>query len=143
MREYGYVAGGYGTNSTTPVMDSITQNGISFGYTYDARGNIVSETQDSTTVTYEYDAMNQLVRINNPHENATWVFNYNAGGNMTTKVRYAYTTEDLGAPIETVSCSYTDANWKDKLTSFNGRTIAYDLIGNPLADGVWTYAWDI
>ena len=142
VREYGYVAGGYGTNSTTPVMDSITQNGISFGYTYDARGNIVSETQDSTTVTYEYDAMNQLVRINNPHENATWVFNYNAGGNMTTKVRYAYTTEDLGAPIETVSCSYTDANWKDKLTSFNGRTIAYDLIGNPLADGVWTYAWE-
>ena len=27
------------------------------------------------------------------------------------------------------------------LTSYNGKTIAYDTIGNPLSDGTWTYTW--
>ena len=40
---YTYVDGGYGTNSTTPLVEKITQNGISFEYTYDNRGNIISE----------------------------------------------------------------------------------------------------
>ena len=30
------------------------------------------------------------------------------------------------------SYSYTDTNWSDKLTAFNGNTITYDTIGNPL-----------
>ena len=39
---YEYVDGGYGTNSTTPLVKKITQNGISFEYEYDSRGNITS-----------------------------------------------------------------------------------------------------
>lgn len=27
----------------------------------------------------------------------------------------------------------SDANWKDKLTSYDGKTITYDAIGNPLS----------
>ena len=36
---------------------------------------------------------------------------------------------------------YGDANWKDKLTAYNGVPITYDAIGNPLNDGTWTYEW--
>ena len=54
ISNYEYVDGGYGTNSTTPLVKKITQNGISFEY--DSRGNIVSEKRGSLTTTYAYDA---------------------------------------------------------------------------------------
>ena len=138
---YEYVDGGYGTNSTTPLVKKITQNGISFEYTYDTRGNIVSEKRGNLTTTYAYDALGQLIRVNDPHENATWVYNYDRGGNILSKVRYAYTTGTLGTALETIPYAYGDANWKDKLTAYNGKTITYDAIGNPMTDGTWTYQW--
>ena len=46
---YTYVDGGFGTNSTTPLVKKITQNGISFEYEYDSRGNIVSEKRGNLT----------------------------------------------------------------------------------------------
>ena len=41
-----------------------------------------------------------------------------------------------------VACSYTDSNWRDKLTAYDGQAITYDAIGNPLNDGTWTYTWE-
>ena len=138
---YEYVNGGYGTNSTTPLVKKIAQNGISFEYTYATRGNIISEKRGDLTTTYVYDALGQLIRVNDPHENATWVYNYDRGGNITSKVKYAYTTGTLGSAQQTIPYVYGDSNWKDKLTSYNGQTIAYDAIGNPTNDGTWTYEW--
>ena len=138
---YTYVDGAYGTNSTTPLVKKITQNGISFEYTYDTRGNIISEKRGNLTTTYVYDALGQLIRANDPHENATWVYNYDRGGNILSKVKYAYTTAALGAAVETIPYTYGDANWKDKLTAYNGTAITYDAIGNPLNDGTWSYEW--
>ena len=34
-----------------------------------------------------------------------------------------------------------NADWPDLLTAFNGKSITYDAIGNPLSDGTWTYTW--
>ncbi len=79
--------------------------------------------------------------MNDPHENATWVYNYDRGGNITSKVKYAYTTGVVGTALETIPYVYGDSNWKDKLTSYNGQTITYDAIGNPTNDGTWTYTW--
>jgi len=44
-------------------------------------------------------------------------------------------------PIQTVTYTYGNANWKDQLTAYNGIPICYDEIGNPLNDGTWQYAW--
>ena len=44
-----------------------------------------------------------------------------------------------GANLSGGGCG--DANWPDLLTAFNGKSITYDAIGNPLSDGTWTYAW--
>ena len=138
---YEYVEGGYGDGSTTPLVSSIQQNGISFSYTYDNRGNIVSETRNGQTTSYAYDALGQLIRVNDPHLNQTWVYNYDRGGNILSRVRYAYNTGMLGAALETIPYTYGDANWKDKLTAYDGKNITYDAIGNPLNDDTWSYEW--
>ena len=58
------------------------------------------------------------------------------------KAKHAYTTEEeLGEAIESIPYTYGDANWKDKLTAYNGVSITYDAIGNPLSDGTWRYEW--
>ncbi len=28
------------------------------------------------------------------------------------------------------------------MTAYDGQTITYDTIGNPLNDGTWTYTWE-
>ena len=146
--QYAYVPGAvaYGENATTPLVSSITQgdgeNAMNFAYTYDNRGNIISETRNGLTTTYVYDALGQLVRVNDPHENATWIYSYDRGGNIMNKAKHAYTTEEeLGEAIESIPYTYGDANWKDKLTAYNGVSITYDAMGNPLNDGTWTYEW--
>lgn len=59
-----------------------------------------------------------------------------------TKAKYAYTIADeLGEAVESIPYTYGDANWKDKLTAYNGVPITYDAMGNPLNDGTWTYEW--
>ena len=138
---YEYVDGGYGTNSTTLLVKKVTQNSVSFEYEYDSRGNIVSEKRGTLTTTYAYDALGQLIRVNDPHENATWIYNYDRGGNILSRAKYAYTTGEVGTAIETIPYVYGDSNWKDKLTSYDGQTITYDAIGNPLNDGTWAYTW--
>ena len=87
------------------------------------------------------NALGQLFRVNDPHENATWVYNYDCGSNILSKVKYTYTTGTLGTAVETIPYAYGDANWKDKLTAYNGTAITYDAIGNPLTDGTWTCQW--
>ena len=139
-------AAAYGENATTRLVSSITQgegeNAMNFAYTYDNRGNITSETHNGLTTTYVYDALGQLIRVNDPHEDATWVYVYDRGGNILNKTRYAYTTADeLGEAVEAIPYIYGDVNWKDKLTAYNGVPIAYDANGNPLNDGTWTYEW--
>ena len=50
--------------------------------------------------------------------------------------------QETGQAVDTIAYSYTDSNWKDKLTAYDGQTITYDAIGNPLNDGTWTYTWE-
>ena len=60
------------------------------------------------------------------------------------KKLYAYTTEEdlSGAvPTEVVSYSYENDGWKDQLTSYQGETITYDEIGNPLSYRGKTLEW--
>ncbi len=72
----------------------------------------------------------------------TWVWTYDAAGNILTKSTYAYTTGALGTPLDTVNYTYGDSQWGDLLTAYDGQAITYDEIGNPLSDGTWTYTWE-
>ena len=94
---------------------------------------------------YTYDALGQLIQVNDHSDTrsgengTTWKYTYDLGGNILKKERFAYA--DTTNPLETVTYTYGDANWRDKLTAVNGNDIAYDAIGNPLNDGTWTYTW--
>ena len=143
--EYHFAAGGYGTGSVTNLVASITQPGCNCGYGYDDNGNIASATLNGKWTGYTYDALGQLVQVNDHSDTrsgengTTWKYTYDLGGNILKKERFAY--NDTTTPLETVTYTYGDANWRDKLTAVNGSTIRYDAIGNPLNDGTWTYTW--
>ncbi|MGY0374233.1 RHS repeat-associated core domain-containing protein [Clostridium sp. JNZ J1-5] len=93
-------------------------------------------------ITYYYDELNQLTREDNQVSNKTITYSYDAGGNILSKAEYSYTTGDLGTATSTISYGYTDSNWKDKLTNFNGKEITYDAIGNPLTYDGYTFTWE-
>ena len=143
--EYHFAAGGYGTGSVTNLVSSITQPGCNCGYGYDDNGNIASATLNGKWTGYTYDALGQLIQVNDHSDTrsgengTTWKYTYDLGGNILKKERFAYA--DTTTPLETVTYTYGDANWRDKLTAVNGSTICYDAIGNPLSDGTWTYTW--
>ena len=143
--EYHFAAGGYGTGSVTNLVASITQPGCNCGYGYDDNGNIASATLNGKWTGYTYDALGQLIQVNDHSDTrsgengTTWKYTYDLGGNILQKQRFAY--KDTTNPLETVTYTYGDANWRDKLTAVNGNAIAYDAIGNPLNDGTWTYTW--
>ena len=143
--EYHFAAGGYGTGSVTNLVASITQPGCNCGYGYDDNGNIASATLNGKWTGYTYDALGQLIQVNDRSDTrsgsdgTTWTYSYDLGGNILQKQRFAY--KDTTTPLETVTYTYGDANWRDKLTAVNGSAIRYDAIGNPLNDGTWTYTW--
>ena len=134
---------GYQDTDTTASNQVVSYNG--YTYTYDDNGNILSVSDGTNTTSYVYDSQNQLIRENNQAKNFTKVWTYDNAGNIQSRTEYDYTmAEDLSTltPTDTVSYGYNDnKGWGDLLTSYDGRTITYDGIGNPLNDGEWTYSW--
>ena len=141
--QYTYAAGLEGKSTERVSSISYSRGDVqkgSLGYSYDANGNIteITDSADGKDINYHYDAQGQLIREDNMklgQSGQTIVYAYDAGGNLLTKKTYDYTNPDTavtGTPTDTVSYSYTDSVWKDKLTSYDGKAITYDEIGNPL-----------
>ena len=135
-----------GVNFVTNAIGKLVLNGAgkTLTYTYDGSGNIATISENFVQKQkFEYDELNQLTREDNANTNETVTYQYDAGGNLTQKKKYAYTTGTLGPVLETVDYSYENAEWKDLLTSYNGQAITYDGIGNPLTyrDGM-AFTWD-
>ena len=139
-------ADGEDTYRTTKIESETIGDKVT-KYTYDELGNITAIQEKQTGGTYSekssyvYDKLGQLVRENNVEENKTRVYNYDNGGNITSINEYAYTIGDLGSVTKTIPYAYTDTNWKDKLTSYDGQTITYDEIGNPISYRGYTMGW--
>ena len=137
---FGYLPGTNG--ATTTKVGSITNNGSPISYTYDANGNIDTITQNSQAIKYYYNELNEVIREDNQVVNKTITNSYDAGGNLTNKTEYPYTTGSLGTATISYPYVYGDTNWKDKLTSYNGNAITYDAIGNPLTYNGNTFTWE-
>ena len=95
---------------------------VDFNVPQDDNGNITSMTVDGVIYTYTYDSLNQLKTVSTSNNSYNAIFYYDNGGNITSKTVNG----------TTISYGYGDTNWKDKLTAYNGKTITYDKIGNPL-----------
>jgi RHS repeat-associated protein len=137
---YAYTAGVAG--QTTTKVGAITNGTDAISYTYDANGNIETITRSGKVIKYTYNSLNELQREDNQELNKTIVYAYDNGGNIATKTEYAYTTGAVGTATKVYSYLYGDTNWKDKLTSYDGKAITYDNIGNPLTYNGYTYTWE-
>ena len=69
------------------------------------------------------------------------MFAYDVGGNITSRTKYAYTTGTLGTAISTDTYTYDTVN-KDRLVSYNGQAITYDVKGNPTTYKGNALTWD-
>ncbi|WP_158217544.1 RHS repeat-associated core domain-containing protein [Lottiidibacillus patelloidae] len=144
---YTFEAGGQGTNSTTSLVKTMTTNGHTYTFMFDDVGNIteIKDNDGSTTKTinYDYNELNELVREDNEVVNKTIVYDYDLGGNILSKTEYPYTLGDLAGVTGTkIDYTYGNANWKDQLTKYDGKTIDYDAIGNPISYDGYTYTWE-
>lgn len=139
---YEFVSGGHGTGSTTSMIAKINRTVLPFEYTYDNRGNIISEKRGTLTTTYAYDALGQLVRVDDPHENVTWVYEYDRGGNMIKRKKYAYTTGSLDGLSYSLRSYTYDSTWKDLLVSNGSYPLTYDAMGNLSTYADWVYEWE-
>ena len=119
---------------------------LSLSYTYDAAGNIQTVSKSGTVYDqYAYDELGQLIREDNKDANKSYTYTYDSRGNILEKKTYAFTLGTLGTAQKTDSYGYATDSWKDRLTSYNGQTITYDSIGNPLTynnGSAYTFTWE-
>ncbi|KYH30465.1 tRNA nuclease WapA precursor [Clostridium tepidiprofundi DSM 19306] len=119
-------------------MKKINNNGENITYTYDKKGNIKTITEPRGQILYYYNELNELIQEDNQILNKTIIYYYDKGGNLTRKQEIAY-----GSGTKTnYYYEYNNSNWKDKLTSYDGKAITYDAIGNPLTYDGWTFDWE-
>ena len=133
-----------GADGSQTALLATYQNGgdTPYSYEYDANGNITEITQGNVSVTYSYNAANELIRENNGFTNQTVTYAYDNWGNLTEKNVYAYTTAtDPGTPTQTIPYAYTNSSWGDQLTSYNNQSIVYDAMGNPTSYLGQTLTW--
>ncbi|MHB9941512.1 hypothetical protein CF065_07755 [Clostridium sporogenes] len=154
---YGYEKG-KDANSTTNLVNTVDNNGNKIEYSYDANENIDEAiynkgSSNEKKIKYYYDEADQLIREDNKIIDKTVVYDYDVGGNITTKKIYKYTTEkDLNnkTPESTYNYKYEDDNWKDKLTKIeivkDGKTITKEIssdnIGNFTKYDGYTFDWE-
>ncbi|MCI8361940.1 MAG: hypothetical protein HFJ41_02105 [Clostridia bacterium] len=122
-------------NKTTTYISKVT-NGDStpIEYEYYSNGNIKAIKKGNNITSYQYNSANELIRENNSELNKTVVYTYDSNGNILNKKEYEYTTDESLANktiTNTITYEYENQNYKDQLTSYNGRLITYDEIGNP------------
>ena len=119
---------------------------LSLSYTYDAAGNIQTVSKSGMVYDqYAYDELGQLIREDNKDANKSYTYIYDSRGNILEKKTYAFTLGTLGTVQSTASYGYATDSWKDRLTSYNGQTITYDAIGNPLTynnGSAYTFTWE-
>ena len=128
----------------TTLYSSSSMTNTSYSYTYDDVGRITEIRINGTlTYSYEYDNLGQLVRENNLPANKTYTYIYDYAGNRTEKRTYSYTTGTPSGKAIIEVYSYTDSEWGDLLTAYQGgsNAITYDAIGNPISMYGTTLTW--
>jgi RHS repeat-associated protein len=125
-----YVTEGF-TYHINGLVKTHTVGSDIYSYEYNENGNITQIKKNNSVIkTYTYDVKNQLISENNIDLGTSTVYTYDGGGNIKSK-----TTGST-----TVNYTY-DSTWKDKLIAYNGQSITYDAIGNPLNYMGATMTW--
>ena len=158
---YGYKLNSYFVSGYESKVNGTTT--ARFTYTYDSKGNITKITdKDGKEVRYYYGILDMLTMVEDEIANRKYTYRYDDAGNISSIETSILSLgsgggddDDLGTlrallPLPdlntgtTIALTYTDSEWGDLLTSFNGTTITYDEIGNPLSyynGSAYTFTW--
>ena len=141
----------------TGYTSTVNGTATTYNYTYDSKGNITQiDASNDSTVVYTYDDLGQL--ISEVKGDVTRTYTYDNAGNIVsieeTKPKtippipdFEDNTHWAFNPTETTTntLGYSNSQWGDLLTSYNGTAITYDGIGNPLSyyNGTsYTFTWE-
>lgn len=133
------------TNTTFNVNVYGTLMDKDLDYNYDLAGNII-EIKEGNDIKYQYsyDAHGRLTDEKDYITLKEVAYDYNTNGNIYGRTEYPINssgnrTDNNGT---TIYYNYNNSNWSDQLTSYNGYTITYDNVGNPLTYvGGLSFAW--
>ena len=128
------------SSPTTQLVSQIVLSGgrtISYEYDEEERITKVDDSVDGIT-TYTYDALGQLVT--ETVNGITTKFEYDNYGNILAKG----VVDENGEIAEATKATYIygDDTWKDLLTAYNGQSITYDKQGNPISYLGHTLTWE-
>ena len=122
-------------NQIKEIVDETKDGEIlqSYSFKYEDTGYLyeVTESVDNQFYDYYYDEIGRLIESSTSSEDL-YTYSYDVDGNITS-VGMWY------EPIHTFT--YSNSNWKDQLTAFDGKAITYDANGNPLTYDGYTYTW--
>lgn len=101
-------------------------------YEYDKNKQITKITNNAGTVTYTYDALNQLIK--EQYSNGLAIsYTYDEVGNRTSK-----TTVRNGMPVA-INYKYNDTN---QMTAAGEKTYIVSANGTVTNDGAFQYVWN-
>ena len=144
-------------NTVSSVTDGIKTVVSTEGYyyEYDDNGNITHEYSVSADGTktlryrYTYDKAEQLVRFDDNVNGKSYKYRYDAGGNRTSIYEYPFTLSASFSKLKkwtTASYGFDSGSnymlWNDRLKTYNGKDIKYDLEGNPVSYDGKSYVWN-
>ena len=130
-REYGHVFSHQ--SDARAVTDP---SGQSVNYSYDA-SNRVTGVQS----TYAVNGEERVSRNEYTYENDRLKTVAHNTTSNTADVVYNFEYDELGRKTTVKVGNQALSTNVYKLTAYNGVSITYDAIGNPLSDGTWTYEW--
>lgn len=126
---YEYVSNG---KKTTEIINKFTTGNDCYSYKYDKFGNITHIYHNNKLENkYYYNNYNELIEEKNYLLNTIIKYSYDNVGNILSKKIYNLNTYNL---IDVKDYKYNN-KWEDQLTKYNGVSIDYDAIGNPITIG--------
>lgn len=132
---YSYLSNG---NNTSMYVKDYSINEEKYEYMYDNNYNIIEIKKDGEIIkSYTYDELNELVCEVDYANEYKITYNYDVNGNMLQKNKYSL-NDTL---IETSNFGYSHSYLKNALTSFDGKAIEYDSIGNPISLDNYRLIW--
>ena len=164
---YRTISGSQSSTQISALRYSGFSNAPTYHYTYTANGSIASQWESpDSPATFQYDTLGQLTEATLPTEDLTYYYSYDDAGNLlqVSASGFAHGSDDY---VNTYS--YSNADWPDLLTAFNGQPIVYEgqtyallthiatgvstvsnirgsvRSGNPISyyNGVrWTFQWE-
>ena len=164
---YRTISGSQSSTQISALRYSGFSNAPTYHYTYTANGSIASQWESpDSPATFQYDTLGQLTEATLPTEDLTYFYSYDDAGNLlrVSASGFAHGSDDY---VNTYS--YSNADWPDLLTAFNGQPIVYEgqtyallthiatgvstvsnirgsvRSGNPISyyNGVrWTFQWE-